>query len=96
MTNTFLATVALLSVAGTASAGVMFDGTLSGEDAYANSEVVTWFNGHQTANSVYGNFNNQLGTTTIRYGASTRAGDASGTQFFFLYIEAPLSSKNMI
>lgn len=86
----------LAAVSGTAQANVILDGILGDGVGYTNSETVNWFNGHQTANSIYGDFNSQFATTTISYGLSELAGDSSGTQFFFLFVEAPLFAKNMI
>ena len=74
---------------------IALDGVLGGH-TYANSQAVSWYNGHQTSNSVYGDFINQLGTATIRFEVSTLEGDISGTQYFFVYVEAPLAVKTMI
>jgi len=96
MNHKITAAVVLLAFSGISRADISLNGVLGGGDSYANSETVTWFNGHQTANSIYGDFDNQFATTRIRYGASTLAGDSSGTQYFFLHIETPLYAKNMI
>ena len=46
--------------------------------------------------SVYGNsITEQLGTTTVHYGSGTLEGGSS-TEYFFLYLEAPLYAKNLI
>ncbi len=86
------ATIVLAAVAGTAQADIVLDGVLGGADSYSNTESVTWFNGHQTANSFYGDFGNQSHTTNISYGVST----FGGADYFFLHVEAPLYAKNMI
>ncbi len=86
----------LATAAGSAGASITMDGIFGGGDSYASNELVTWYSGHQTANSIYGDFNNQSATTKIRYGTGTRAGDNSGTEYFFLFVEAPLFAKNMI
>lgn len=79
-----------------ARADIILDGIFDFGDTYANSQVVTWFNGHQTANSIYGDFDNQFFTTTIWYGIDQLAGDSTGNEFFFLFVEVPLYGKNMI
>ena len=46
--------------------------------------------------SVYGNsITEQLETTTVHYGSGTLEGGSS-TEYFFLYLEAPLYAKNLI
>jgi hypothetical protein len=93
-----LATVLTLSVfATTTQASVLLDGVRDGNDtSYTNTEVVTWYNGHKADESLYGEFDSQTATTTIRYGSGEFQGDISGTQYFFLFLEAPLIVKNMI
>lgn len=86
----------LAATSSAAQADISLDGILGGGDTYANSQVVTWYNGHQTANSIYGDFDNQFATTTIRYGTDQLSGDGSGTEYFFLFVEVPLYAKNMI
>ncbi len=73
---------------------IQYDGILTGADGYTNSEIVTWYNSH--GSSSYGEFNSQYYNTIIRYGIATVAGDPSGTQYFFLFAEAPLEAKNMV
>ena len=95
------ALLALFFMSGPASATVItLDGVLDGSDEYSNSEQVNWFNGHETDNSIYGNQDNPLGTTTIHWGFSELANDTSdnplGTEYFFLYVDVPLYAKNMI
>ncbi len=96
LTVAVLALLALLLMSGSATASSitldgMFDG--SGSLLYSSSRTVEWFNGHKPApDSIYGDFNNQLGTTTIHYGES----ELAGVNYFFLYIEVPLYAKNMI
>ncbi len=75
---------------------IELDGTYSSGDGYTTAETVTWFNGHKTDDSIYGDFDNQSYTTTIRYGVSELAGGTPGEKFFFLFVEAPLYAKNMI
>ena len=87
MKNTFTAALILAVISGTASADVVLDGVKDG-DTYLNSESVSWYQGHQTQNSIYGDFDDQLGSTTISYGESGG--------FFYLFVEAPLYAKNMI
>lgn len=72
------------------------DGIHGSGDLYTSVETVTWFNGHQTKNSIYGDFDNSTRTTTIRYGVGERADGTPGEKFFFLFVEAPLYVKNMI
>ncbi len=86
----------LTGTCGAARADIILDGIFDFGDTYANSQVVTWFNGHQTANSFYGDFDNQFATTTIQYGTGQLAGDPFGTEYFFLFVEVPLYGKNMI
>jgi len=87
MKNIVTAALILAAVSGTVSADVVLDGVKDG-DTYLNSETVSWYQGHQTHNSIYGDFNNQLGSTTISYGESGG--------HFYLFVEAPLYAKNMI
>jgi hypothetical protein len=84
----------LTAVSGTARASVItLDGRFDGAPPYSTNETVSWYNGHRPSpDSIYGG----LDTTTIWYGAGTLAGDASGTEYFFLYVEVPLYAKNMI
>ncbi len=94
----FVSSIVLVTITGTASAGVStitLDGVLNGNDNYSTEESVSWYQGHQSNNSIYGDFNNQLGTTKIRYGTGTLAGE-TGVQYFFLHVHAPLAAKNMI
>lgn len=86
----------LTAVSGANGASVTLDGVLSGGDTYTNTQTVTWYNGHQKANSIYGTFNNQSFTTEIRYGVGELAGGTPGEQYFFLLVEVPLYAKNMI
>jgi len=90
------ALLALLFMSGPATAATFtLDGIFDGKPPYSYSETVSWFNGHKPApDSIYGDFNNQLGTTTIYYGTGNLAGDS--TDYFFLYVEVPLYAKNMI
>jgi hypothetical protein len=89
------AIIAVCGVMGQANAEIELDGVRDG-DNYNSNEIVSWYSGHQTENSIYGDFDNPLGTTKIRYGTDTRAGDASGIEYFFLFVQAPLHAKNMI
>ena len=73
---------------------VQVDGIFGGSDHYQNSEEVSWFDGHGSDKSAYGI--DDGATTIIRHGTGTLAGDSSGTEYFFLFIEAPLYAKNMI
>ena len=75
---------------------VTLDGVFGSGDAYTTSEKVTWFNGHKTDESIYGDFDNQSHETTIRYGIAGQAGSSSNEKYFFLFVEAPLYAKNMI
>ncbi|NWK55354.1 PEP-CTERM sorting domain-containing protein [Verrucomicrobiaceae bacterium N1E253] len=75
---------------------VDLDGIYSGESGYTNTETVTWYNGHKADESIYGDFDSQSHTTTIRYGIAELEGGKPGEEFFFLYVEAPLYAKNMI
>ncbi len=76
------------------SQSIQYDGILTGADQYTNSEIVTWFNGHD--DTTYGDYGSQFYNTTIRYGVGTIAGDTSGTKYFFLYADVPLEAKNMV
>ncbi len=93
-----VALLALLLMSGSATASsITLDGMFDGSPPYSDSETVKWFNGHKPApDSIYGDFNNQLGTTTIHYGIGELAGETSGTEYFFLYVDVPLYAKNMI
>ena len=98
--KTFLLPLTLIaSIAacqGQALDSVALDGIYSGESGYTNSENVAWFNGHKSDESIYGDFDNPLGSTTIRYGTGILEGSGSNKEYFFLYVEAPLYAKNMI
>ena len=96
--NSTLTVLAVLAAGITTSdaTSVILDGIYTGEDGYTNSATVTWYNGHQTNNSIYGNFDNQVYTTTIRWGVAKEASDLLGDDYFFLHVEAPLYAKNMI
>ncbi len=74
---------------------ISLDGVSDGS-AYGNTATTSWFNGHKSEFSRYGEFNNQLGVTTVHYGVGQLAGDSSGRDYFFLYLEAPIGAKNMI
>jgi hypothetical protein len=67
-------------------------------DAYSNTELVNWTNGHNTAYDYwYDGAGASTIQATIRYGSGTLAGDTStqpGT-YYFLYVEAPLAVKGM-
>lgn len=73
---------------------IKYDGIFTADDKYTNTEIVTWFNGHD--DTTYGDFNSQTFNTFIRYGVGTVAGDTSGTKYFFLFAESPLQAKNMV
>lgn len=88
--------VVLAGVTGAAQADITLDGVFDSGDMYTHSETVTWFNGHKSEESIYGDFDSQSYTTTIQYGTGTLAGDTSGQEYFFLFVEAPLYAKNMI
>lgn len=92
------ALLALLFMSGPATAASFtLDGIFDGSPPYSTPMTVSWFNGHKPApDSIYGDFNDQLGTTMIHYGVGELAGGPSGTDYFFLYVEAPLYAKNMI
>jgi hypothetical protein len=90
------ALVAVLSASVAAEESVTFDGVLGAGDVYTTTEQVGWYNGHKVEQSVYGDFYNQLHTTTLSYGVGELAGDSSGTEYFFLHVEVPLYAKNMI
>ncbi len=78
-----------------AQADVSLDGIFD-SDTYSDFQVVTWYNGHRPDDSIYGDFDSQVFDTTIRYGTDFLAGDTSGTEYFFLFVEVPLYAKNMI
>ena len=78
------------------AAPITLDGVFDGTPPYSNSESVSWYNGHKTAYSIYGDRTTPLGSTTIHHGLGTLAGESSGIEYFFLYVEAPLYVKNMI
>jgi hypothetical protein len=90
----FAATAFLSSLTAAYSQSIQYDGILTGADGYTNSEIVTWFNGHD--DTTYGDFGSQYYNTIIRYGVGTIAGDNSGAQYFFLFAESPLEAKNMV
>lgn len=90
----FAATAFLAPISAAHSQTIQYDGILSGADGYANSEIVTWYNSHDA--TTYGTFATKKYNTFIRYGVGTIAGDNSGTQYFFLFAEAPLEAKNMV
>ena len=86
----------LSAVSCAAQADITLDGVNGAGDVYTNTESVSWFNGHRTDDSIYGDFNNQAGLTNIHYGVSSLAGESAGLQYFFLHVEVPLYAKNMI
>lgn len=91
--------LAILASGITASYGasITLDGIYdAGSDDYANSATVTWYQGHKNEFSIYGDFDNQSYTTTIRWGVAEDADGIMGEEFFFLYVEAPLYAKNMV
>ena len=91
------ALLALLFMSGPATAAsITLDGIFDGSPPYSSSDTVGWFNGHKTEDSIYGDQTNQLGTTTIHWGVGELAGETSGTEYFFLYVDVPLYAKNMI
>lgn len=92
--RTVAASAAVASVATVHSQTIDYDGIFSGADGYSNTEIVTWFNGHD--DTTYGDFDSQFFNTVIRYGVGTIAGDSSGTEYFFLFAESPLEAKNMV
>lgn len=57
-------------------------------DANNGFKEVAWYNGHENSNSIYGTEANPRFTTTVRYG--------NDDTYFWLFIEVPLYSKNMI
>lgn len=73
---------------------IKYDGIFTAADNYATTEIVGWFNSHDS--STYGTFSNQKYKTYIRYGVGTEAGDPSGTKYFYLFAESPLEAKNMV
>lgn len=88
--------VAASMYAGTISSygAIALDGIFTLGDSYSNSEVISFYNSEP--GSIYGSQNNQLGSTTIYYETTTLLGDNSGTNYFFVFVEAPLQAKNMI
>ena len=91
-----LALMLLIGPVGVAEASTVpinLDGMFDGSDSYDNSATVKWYNGHQQK-SIYGDFDDQRGTTTIHYGINTLAG--TNDEYFFLYADVPLYAKNMI
>ena len=65
-------------------------------NAYSNTELVDWKNGHNTDDDFWSDgADASINQATIRYGSGTLAGDLSGTTYYFLYVEAPLEIKGM-
>ena len=65
-------------------------------NAYSNTELVDWKNGHNTDDDFWSDgAGASINQATIRYGSGTLAGDLSGTTYYFLYVEAPLEIKGM-
>ena len=87
MMNEFSALVVLAAATIAAFVDITLDGVI-GSDAYSNSESVGWFNGHKAAESIYGDFDGQLGSTTLSYGESDGC--------FIVHVKSPLYAKNMI
>ena len=85
--SALLSVMAFAAVSGTATAGAIItvDGVRDGNDAYTNSFIANWTNGHFTFGSVFGSGTDE---TTVWWE------EDSGS--FFLFIEAPLVAKNMI
>ncbi len=90
-----LAAALAVPVAANASTFTL-DGVYDGDSVYDQSTDTTWYNGHKTEYSIYGDFNDQKGTTTVRYGYGTDAAETSGTEYFWVYVEADIVAKNMI
>ncbi len=72
------------------------DGVFDGASPYSGSRVISWFNGHKSDKSIYGDFDDQLGTTTAYWGVGEDAGESGGDTYFWVYIEADIAAKNMI
>ncbi len=79
--------LSLIPIQTAAAGGVTLDGVSDG-DSYEGSKTATWYNGHKSDKSVYGDFGDQKGSTTVRWHA-----DAN---FFYVFVEAPIGAKNMI
>jgi hypothetical protein len=79
------------------AAGFDLDGVYEGMPPYSSFEATTWYNGHKPApDSIYGDENNQLGTTTVYYGIGEDNAGPAGTDYFWVYVEADIAAKNMI
>ncbi len=87
--------LALANPVGDAEAAVItLDGIKDSSDpAYATIKSVLWFNDHQGTQFCSGC--DPLQTTDVQYGTGTLAGGDS-TEYFFVYMEAPLAAKNLV
>jgi hypothetical protein len=76
---------------------ISLDGIYDGSDsAYSSIKSVLWYNDHHSQFPKKGESGwSPSQTTTVRYGTGTLAGGGSD-EFFFLYVEAPLSNKNLV
>ncbi|OUR79119.1 hypothetical protein A9Q83_05935 [Alphaproteobacteria bacterium 46_93_T64] len=73
---------------------VKLDGIADGSDpAYVTSKSVLWFNDHKFSKFPSGG--SPLQTTTVKYGTGTKDG-GDATQYFFVYVEAPVSNKGLV
>jgi len=96
--NTTLAILSGLAVTIAASSAnaltVKLDGIVDGSDpAYVTSKSVLWYNDHQGTQFPSGG--SPLQTTTVQYGTGTKDG-GDATQYFFVYVEAPVSNKGLV
>ena len=87
--------LALANPVGDAEAAVItLDGIKDSSDpAYATIKSVLWFNDHQGTQFCSGC--DPLQTIDVQYGTGTLAGGDS-TEYFFVYMEAPLAAKNLV
>jgi len=96
---TFLVAITSAYMAsGTAMAdAISLDGIFDGSDpAYSTTKSVLWYNDHHSQFPKKGEPGwSALQTTTVRYGTGTLAGGATD-EYFFLYVEAPLSNKGLV
>jgi len=103
LATTILVAITFSMASGTALAlplpVVDLDGIVDGSDtAYSTTKSVLWYNDHHSQFPSQDNGGSPLQTTTVMYGTGTLAGETSlkPSEYFFLYVEAPLSNKNLV
>jgi hypothetical protein len=88
-----VAAAVFLGAISSANASTIDLNGVMGSDVYETSTSVLWYNDHQ--GTQFGSGVSALQTTQVSYGTHTLAGGDS-TDYFFLFVEAPLAAKNLV